>query len=109
MMQKALLSELKGEFPDAQILCEAAFVDVRVETVRELIYFEIKTDLDPRTVIRQAIGQILEYAYHPARTGRPPDSLVIVGRTELGAEDAAYLQCLCKRFRLPLSYRVVKL
>jgi hypothetical protein len=78
-----------------------------VETDESLIFYEIKTDLNPRAVIRQALGQILEYAYHPARAGRCPDSLVIVGRTALGAEDETYLQRLCDEFKLPLSYRVI--
>jgi hypothetical protein len=106
-MQAKLMAELQAEYGREHVWREMDFVDVRVETDRELIYFEIKTDLDPRAVLRQAIGQILEYAYHPARTGRRPDRLVVVGRTTLGPEDEAYLSMLCERFKLPLGYRVV--
>jgi hypothetical protein len=108
-MQTKLLAELQAEYGKEHVWLETDFVDARVETDKELIFFEIKSDLDPRAVIRQALGQILEYAYHPVREGRRPDRLVIVGRTALGAEDTAYLNRLCKEFTLPLSYRVVAL
>jgi hypothetical protein len=108
-MQTKLLAELQAEYGQEHVWLETDFVDARVETDKELIFFEIKSDLDPRAVIRQALGQILEYAYHPVRECRRPDRLVIVGRTALGAEDTAYLHHLCKEFMLPLSYRVVTL
>ncbi|HEY4248451.1 MAG TPA: hypothetical protein VGM64_16510 [Lacunisphaera sp.] len=108
-MQAKLMTELKTEYGDGCVWREQDFVDVRVETADELIYFEIKTDLDPRAVIRQALGQILEYAYHPARSRRRPDKLVIVGRTTVAAEDRDYLAKLCEQFALPLSYRVVSI
>lgn len=106
-MQKKLLEELEYEYGEGNVWLEKDFVDARVETEKELIYFEIKTDLDPRAVIRQAIGQILEYAYHPIRTGRQPDRLVIVGRNKLTGDDKEYLRRLCEEFDLPLSYRAV--
>lgn len=108
-MQAKLMAELQKEFGRSCVRREQDFIDVRVETEKELLYFEIKTDLDPRSVIRQALGQLLEYAYHPDRRGRRPDKLVIVGRTALGSNDAAYLDGLCERFRLPLSYRAVSI
>lgn len=106
-MQAKLMAELHEEYGADHVWRETDFVDVRVETDRELIYFEIKTDLNPRTVLRAAIGQILEYAYHPARTGRRPDKLVVVGRTALEPADESYLKVLSESFQLPLSYRVV--
>ena len=106
-MQAKLLEELQNEYGKAHVWLEKDFVDACVETDKELIFYEIKSDLDPRAVIRQALGQILEYAFHPARVGRCPDSLVIVGRTELGSDDEIYLKSLCEKFNLPLHYRVV--
>ncbi len=106
-MQAKLMAELQKEYGPEHVVREQDFVDVRVETEKELLFFEIKTDLDPRAVIRQALGQILEYAFHPARTGRRPDSLVIVGRSPLTEDDETYLQRLRDEFKLPLSYRVV--
>jgi hypothetical protein len=106
-MQNKLLAELQAEYGTEHVCLEPDFVDVRVETENELIFFEIKSDLNPRAVIRQALGQILEYAYHPVRKGRCPDRLVIVGRSPLTDLDAAYFNRLRDEFRLPLSYRIV--
>lgn len=59
-MQKVLLDALKDEFPLARVVCEENFVDVLVETSEERFLYEIKSDLRARTVIRLAIGQLLE-------------------------------------------------
>lgn len=108
-MQAKLMKELKSEYPRAHIVRERDYIDVSVRTVNELILFEIKSDLDPTTVIRQALGQILEYAYHPTRTHSLPLQLVIVGRHPLSPMDEIYFYHLKTEFSLPLAYRVVKL
>lgn len=108
-MQEKLMIDLSKEYPKAKALREQYFIDVSVQTEQELILFEIKSDLEPRTVIRQALGQILEYAYHPNRSHALPVQLVIVGRRPLTASDADYLKYLTTRFSLPLSYRVVEI
>lgn len=80
-----------------------------VQTERELLLFEIKSDLEPKTVIRQALGQILEYAFHPSRHHAPPLKLIIVGQRPPTTEDSEYLDRLQTEFGLPLAYRVVSL
>ena len=106
-MQAKLMKELKLEFPHAEVVREEDFVDVIVRTKTKLILFEIKSDLAPRSVIRHALGQVLEYAYHPTRTHNLPLSLVIVGRHALTRQDQDYLKRLQTEFALPLNYRVV--
>ena len=98
---------VKARIPREQILRESEFIDVSVRTKTELILFEIKSDLDPRSVIRHGLGQILEYAYHPLRTHNLPVRMVIVGRRSLSDNDKEYLERLKTQFALPLSYRVV--
>jgi hypothetical protein len=80
-----------------------------VRTADELVLFEIKSDLDPKSVIRQALGQILEYAYHPSRDHNLPVRLVIVGRKSLSARDGKYLDVLKRDFKLPIEYRAVSI
>ena len=108
-MQDKLLAELRTEFPEARIRCEEDFLDINVCTDAELILFEIKSDLDPRSVIRHGLGQILEYAYHPLRTHSLPIRMVIVGRCPLTNSDEQYLDRLKHDFALPLAYRFVDL
>jgi hypothetical protein len=108
-MQSKLMNELRHEYPGSQVLRENEFIDISIRTKTELILFEIKSDLDPRSVIRHGLGQILEYAYHPLRTHNLPIRMVIVGRCPLTNSDKQYLDRLKHDFALPLAYRVVDL
>ena len=109
-MQAKLLAELKEQFPAARIRCEEDFVDICLYTESERVLFEIKTDLAPRTVLRQALGQLLEYAFYPGtREYTLTTRLVVVGRRPLSPKDQLYLSKLRDDFSLPLEYRVVTL
>lgn len=110
LIQAKLLEELKTEYPSAHISCEKDFVDITVTTPGERMLFEIKSDLVPRTVIRLAVGQLLEYGfYYPSQDKqcRRLTRLIAVGRKALSYEDQTYLSCLQQTFNLPLEYRVV--
>lgn len=106
-MQATLGRLLEAEYPRARIVFEENFVDVKVETDDQVILFEIKSDLKPRSVLRQAIGQLLEYAFHPVQRHSKPVSMVAVGRNKLDAEDRQYLDTLTSLFNMPLTYRVI--
>ena len=108
-MQAKLMKVLKAEFPGACIEREWNYIDVVVETNSELHLYEIKSDLSPRTVMRNAIGQLLEYAYYFPDRGDRSMHLVIVGRNPLSADGEDYLHHLQSQFALPLTYRVVSL
>ena len=68
-----------------------------------ITFFEIKTSHSVRASIRQAIPQLLEYAYWPA--GKRADELVIVSHLPLTKVAGHYLIYLREVFKLPLSYR----
>ena len=106
-MQAILLKELQGEFPGARVVCEENFIDVLVETSSELSLYEIKSDLAPRTVLRLAIGQLLEYSYFQIAGKGRNVTLVAVGRNPLSNEDADYLAHLRETVGLPFEYRAV--
>lgn len=73
----------------------------------EYWYYEIKTALSPRACLREALGQVLEYAYWPG--SREASQLIICGETPLDDDGAAYLRRLKERFRLPLEYEQILL
>lgn len=106
-MQGKLLEELQTTFGHERVKLEQDFIDATVRTDDEIILYEIKTDLAPRAVIRNALGQILEYAYYPLRKHDLPVHLVIVGRRKLESEDEAYLSFLREQCSLPLEYKVI--
>lgn len=103
-MQNYLVQQLRERYPAAEIVCERDFVDVTVRTDEEILLFEVKSDLHPLSVVRQALGQVLEYAYHPRRAHDLPVKLVIAGRRPLEGDDLAYFEQLKQRFSLPLAY-----
>lgn len=109
MMQNQLARQLREEFPQGEILVEHNFVDVMVKTNDERILYEIKSDLSPRTVMRLAVGQLLEYAFRTPSDDIRTLRLVMVGRAALDEVDRTYLDYLCTSFGLPLEYREVTL
>lgn len=109
MLVTALHKELLKEFSEKEISFETNFVDVTVTTATQKILYEVKSDYSTRRVLRQAIGQLLEYAYYWDQPKANQVRLVAVGRTELGAEDEVYLKYLQDQLKLPLDYQQVKL
>jgi hypothetical protein len=107
MMQDRLEAILRSEFPNGSVEREKDCIDIKVTTADEIILYEIKSDLETRTVIRLALGQILEYAYHPSRQYTVSVRLIIVGRRALPPEDSEYLKILRRSFQIPLEYKVV--
>jgi len=77
-------------------------VDVMVRTTDGYWFYEIKTETTARACIRQALGQILEYAYWPGNQGAC--RLVIAGEPILDAAGTVYLEKLREDFKLPLAY-----
>ncbi|PYB87199.1 hypothetical protein DMX01_18005 [Pseudomonas fulva] len=109
MLVIALHERLLEEFPEDSISFEENFVDVTVTTPTQKILYEVKSDYSTRRVLRQAIGQLLEYAYYWDQPDMNQVRLVAVGRTELSTEDERYLRYLKNQLKLPLEYRQIKL
>lgn len=68
-------------------------------------FYEIKVGRGVQALIRQAVGQLLEYSLWPGAT--LPARVVIVGEPELSDAAREYLDSLNRAFPLQLSYRQV--
>ena len=77
-------------------------IDLVVRHGDEFWFYEIKTADSPRACLRQAVGQLLEYAFWPG--AHPANRLVVVGENAPDAESTKYLETLKRRFRLPIAY-----
>jgi hypothetical protein len=78
-------------------------VDVAVHQGKVYWFYEIKTADSSRECLRQALGQLLEYAFWP---GAPEVTrLIIVGEHAIDKECENYLKFLKKHFLLPVEYR----
>lgn len=65
-------------------------------------YFEVKT-YDARKSIREALGQILEYAHYPNKN--KAEKLFIVGPEEPLEKDVLYMENLRKKYNIPVWFR----
>jgi hypothetical protein len=80
-------------------------VDVVVRRGRVYWFYEIKTANSPRICLRQAIGQLLEYAFWEPT--KEVTRLVVVGRRAIDKDGRDYLRRLNKRFPLPIAYEQI--
>jgi hypothetical protein len=111
-LQEALHRRLADEYGVENVGTElpsgvGTSVDVVVRREDGFWFYEIKTSHSPRACIRQALGQLLEYAFWPG--SQEATRLVVVGETVLDEEGAEYLRALRKRFYLPLEYEQISL
>ena len=78
-------------------------VDLRVlASDGTVTYYEIKTGGSARACVREALGQLLEYAHWPA--AEKVDRMVVVGDAAATPNSRAYLDALRDRYGLPLEY-----
>lgn len=74
-----------------------------VDTRDGLLFCEIKVAPNVRAALREAIGQLLEYAHWP--TEYRARKWWVVSEGTPSAQDIAYLQVLRTRYSLPVFYR----
>lgn len=82
-------------------------IDVVVNTGTEFWFYEIKTAPSAKACIRQAIPQLLEYAYWDGDI-KKADRLIIVGPVPITAEAGKYLDFLRSTFSIPIYYEAYK-
>lgn len=105
-LQRTLYSQLVGEHPDnvgTEIVHGGGRIDLVVRRGAEYDFYEIKVADSARACLRQALGQLLEYAYWPG--SQRPSRLVVVGEPELTRDGDAYVEFLRSEFRIPVEYR----
>ncbi|QEM06422.1 hypothetical protein DIU31_023980 [Mucilaginibacter rubeus] len=104
-MQNAIVEHLRSDpkYGYKHVYIEKSRVDIKaVLPDGTWHYFEIKTD-SPKRSIRNAIGQVMEYAYYPAV--ERAKKIIVVGQREPEPNSIDYLEYLRERFDLPISYR----
>ena len=82
-------------------------VDLVVHKDRKYHYYEIKTGPCVRSCLRDAVSQLLEYAYWPG--GQEAERLVVVSENPLTPDARRYVEALRKRFSLPIFYQHLNL
>lgn len=107
-MKQSLYNHLIAVHGPDRVSCEAATrsggpADIIVSLPNGYELFEIKTALAPRDCVREAFGQLLEYAYWP---GSPEfNALWIVGPSPIDSATQEHLDGLRERLGIPVRYR----
>jgi hypothetical protein len=107
-MQEALYERLAAQFGAENVGTEqpsgvGTWIDLAVRHASGHYWFyEIKTANSARGCIREAIGQLLEYAHW--KGGPTVDRFVVVGDREIDHATAEYLQVLKRKYKLPIYY-----
>ncbi|WP_248797814.1 hypothetical protein [Pseudomonas sp. MWU13-2105] len=109
-LQEALYKQLCQQYPKEQVWCERAtgsggYADMLVKRPGAgCLIYEIKVSHTALGAVREALGQLLEYAYVDAKHGCEPDELIIVAEPALDATTEGYLARLNAQFQLKLRY-----
>jgi hypothetical protein len=82
-------------------------IDIVTENGEQLWFYEIKTAGSVRQCLREAIGQLLEYAFWPGATR--PTKLIVVGEPPPTKELDAYLETLNAFLPIRLEYHSLPL
>lgn len=102
-IQNAVKRYLLDSGDYSSVTLEHDFVDLMAETPSgEMHYFEVKT-ANAKGSIREALGQILEYAYYPGCSRA--DKLFIIAPEPADEYDQSYLRMLRERFGIPVWFR----
>jgi hypothetical protein len=111
ILQTALCLRLISEYGsdnvrDEQPTAIGTKIDVVVRrSENEFWYYEIKTALSPRACLREALGQLMEYAYWPGAC--EAKRLIVCGESALDGDGETYLSQLKNRFTLPIEYEQI--
>lgn len=111
-IQEALYRELCQIYGEENVGTEnpsgtGGRIDVVLRCGDTCTYFEIKVGRSVKNLIREALGQLLEYSLWPGST--LPERLVIVGEPEIGEAGRSYLSRISKSLPIPVSYKQVSL
>ena len=108
LLQTKLYEALVAKYGKECVGCEVptgygTSIDVVVQTKTFIWFFELKVADTVKACIRQAVPQLLEYAYWRDDVVKA-DRLIIVAQHPLNARAAKYLERLRDEFLLPLYY-----
>jgi len=78
-------------------------IDLVVREDSGFTFYEIKTSYSVRLCVREALAQLLEYAYYPNKGNA--QRLVVVSPSAVTTEVQSYLANLRERFKIPIYYQ----
>ncbi|MDD5160483.1 MAG: hypothetical protein PHI47_10560 [Sulfuricurvum sp.] len=106
-LQLKLYNQLVGIYGQdnvgTEIKTNNGSIDLVVQRNEKYWFYEIKTASTAQTCIRQALGQIMEYAFWPKN--QEAEKIIIVGEPKASHTEETYLESLRIKFSLPIEYQ----
>lgn len=101
-IQNKLRDKLIAEYGESCVACEKDYVDLTLTHNDTITLYEVKSDAYAATCIRQALGQIIQYAHRldPSKKLK----LYIVGQYPLKENEKPYLDYIKINFMIELDY-----
>ncbi len=110
-LQKKLYNNLVSTYGESAVGLENQIngnrIDIVVKIEREnYIFYEVKTGSSAKSCIRQALGQLFEYAYWNNSDFKA--KMVVAGEFKIDKTTSDYLEYLMKKFNIPISYLCIE-
>jgi len=99
-----LCENLGEENVGCHLIIGSKEADVVVQKGKSFDIYEIKTSECPRECIKQALGQLLDYAYYEPHLRDSSSTLWVVGKNEADDSDYEYLDQLKEKHHIPIDY-----
>jgi hypothetical protein len=110
-LQEILQSELEEKYGKENVSIENPFNDNKIDIVVKdndsFHFYEVKTASSSKACVRQALGQLLEYAYGNGR--KNASKIFIAGEFPIDKETNKYLSFLRDEFNIPIGYKLIKI
>ncbi|MGH9917409.1 MAG: hypothetical protein ACRD6W_00840, partial [Nitrososphaerales archaeon] len=87
-----------------KVEAEPDYNDIRLDLGKRRVIVEVKSDPRARYAIREALGQLLEYAFVSQAKGWPATEIVVAAPGEADGQVQEYLRYLCETRGLPIRY-----
>ena len=106
-----MIKKLETRYGSENVSVEQAIngkkIDIVLRSGNSYHFFEIKTSGSAKACIRDAIGQLMEYAYWPGKINA--EKLVVVGEDAIDDKTEDYLSFVRDQFSLPIEYEQVEI
>jgi hypothetical protein len=107
-LQNFLRDQLVNQFGEYAVSQEENYVDLRVSLPDKLILIEVKSSMSPITCIREALGQLLHYAYR-SQPSSGQIEYIVAGPSATTDETTKLLDFIKSMTNLIIEYRFVDL
>src|SRR5690606_19668720 len=106
-LQLTLKEKLVAKFGEENVIMEENNVDIKLSQSNYLVFYEIKSSSYASGCIREALGQILSYAFNDK--DERDKKLVVVGQFPPNKSDLAYINFIKGSINFDFEYEYIEL